>query len=327
MEHVANVIVVHGRPIDLDAVYEQMRAEAHHSADGRLIHARGLKYLLAEMYGLHADAGVPAQPLFDMRRETAAALRQLGWVTTVRRNSGRYELIRGSLRAPRAAATKRPSPNASPARPTPPAPPARLSGRSSSGPLATSFLDLAGTLGLHVDHGVTRTGHRRIGLYSQETPPVYRYLFAQWWSARTMSELVAWVLLNPGVGDTERTPRSILGRCRNLTQSWGFGGLAIVNLFAFRAREPNAVLAADDAIGPANDAVLATVTAACGRTIAAWGDGGRHAARAQQVQPILSDPLCLTKNGKHLTDRGQPFYPKAIAGSTRLVPLPPTARA
>lgn len=87
-------ITVRGIQVDLERVYAQMRAEAHVSRDGRLIHARGLKYLLGEMYGFQADAGVPKQPLFDLRRQTASELRKRGWVADVKRNSGRYELLR-----------------------------------------------------------------------------------------------------------------------------------------------------------------------------------------------------------------------------------------
>jgi hypothetical protein len=46
------------------------------------------------MYGFRADAGMPKQSLFDLRRETASELRRRGWVAEVKGNSGRYELVR-----------------------------------------------------------------------------------------------------------------------------------------------------------------------------------------------------------------------------------------
>jgi hypothetical protein len=312
-------IVVRGLTVDLDDVYSRMHAEAQSSVDGRLIHIRGLKYLLAEMYGLHADSGVPPQPLFDLRRETAVALQQLGWVRAVKRNSGRYELIRGGPTETTAAVPVRPEPRRAPAR-VAVATSVAAAPRRQSKAISRFLVDLSGAHHLRMKRGAT-TGLDSIGLYSHERPPRYRYLFAQWWSAISPADMVAWVLLNPGVGDTEGTPRTILGRCRNLTRAWGFGGVVIVNLFAFRARDPKELPSGGAAVGPANDAVLAAVTEACGRTLAAWGDGGRREGRAMRVRPFLSDPLCLTKNGKRLTDRGEPFYPKAIAGSTQLLPL------
>lgn len=62
-----NVLRVGRYDVDLDEVYRRMYAEARTTADGRLIHDRGLKYLLGEMLGLTADAGVPDEPLFSLR--------------------------------------------------------------------------------------------------------------------------------------------------------------------------------------------------------------------------------------------------------------------
>lgn len=93
-------------------------------------------------------------------------------------------------------------------------------------------------------------------LTTNHTPHRDRYAFAQWWYASHTNALAAWVLLNPGVGDSEGTPRSILGRCRNLTRTWGFGGLIIVNLFAKRCRRPRELPNDVSAIGPSNNAVL-----------------------------------------------------------------------
>ena len=89
-----DVISVAGLTVDLDVVYQRMGAEARYSDDGRLIHDRGLKYLLADMLELEADHRTPAQPLRDVRREVAKALRIRGWVAEVARNGGRYELLR-----------------------------------------------------------------------------------------------------------------------------------------------------------------------------------------------------------------------------------------
>jgi hypothetical protein len=89
-----NVIRIETYDVDLDEVYRRMRAEARTTADGRLIHDSGLKYLLGEMFGLGADEGVPDEPLFSLRIQTALALRDLGWITWRGKNNGRYQLLR-----------------------------------------------------------------------------------------------------------------------------------------------------------------------------------------------------------------------------------------
>lgn len=90
----AHSLRVDGYEVDLDEVYRRMYSERHLTNNGRLIHKRGLKYLLGEMFGLPATTDVPDDPLFGLRIQTALALRNLGWVTWRGKNNGRYQLLR-----------------------------------------------------------------------------------------------------------------------------------------------------------------------------------------------------------------------------------------
>ena len=92
--HAVNVIHADRYKVDLDEVYRRMYAQRRRTKNGRLIHDRGLKYLLGEMVGLSADRGVPDDPLFTLRVQTALALRDLGWITWSGKNNGRYQLLR-----------------------------------------------------------------------------------------------------------------------------------------------------------------------------------------------------------------------------------------
>jgi hypothetical protein len=163
-------------------------------------------------------------------------------------------------------------------------------------------------------------------LYSRDKRPDYRYAFCMWWSKRAPSlpEMAAWVLLNPATGDTDGKPRPILTGCRHRSERWGYNGLIILNLFAYRDRDPNAlkVLGEIRAVGPANDVVLSRITGRCGRTIAAWGDGGAGWKRSETVRRILYRPVCLPKTGRALSLKGQPFYPKGIPLVAEPVELP-----
>jgi hypothetical protein len=92
--HAVNVIRVDRYEVDLDEVYRRMYAQRRRTTNGRLIHDKGLKYLLGEMVGLPADRGVPEDPLFTLRIQTALELRDLGRITWSGRNNGRYRLLR-----------------------------------------------------------------------------------------------------------------------------------------------------------------------------------------------------------------------------------------
>jgi len=166
-------------------------------------------------------------------------------------------------------------------------------------------------------------------LYSRDTRPDYRYAFGMWWSkhAPSLREMAAWVLLNPATGDTDGNPRPILTGCRHRSERWGYNGLIILNVFAYRDRNPKALKALGEqrATGPDNDIVLSRITAQCALTVAAWGDGGAGWKRAEAVRLILHRPVCLPKTGRILSLKGQPFYPKGIPRVAKPVELPLSA--
>lgn len=141
----------------------------------------------------------------------------------------------------------------------------------------------------------------------------------------TFERAAVWVLLNPSTGDTDRRPRPVLAYCRNRSQGWGFDGLVIVNLFAYRTRDPTR-LRKQTAIGPANDRVLEVITAGCPLTVAAWGNHGANWNRSTEVRRVLEDPHCLRKNGMDTSLKGEPFHPRGLATDAELTRLPAIAR-
>lgn len=115
----------------------------------------------------------------------------------------------------------------------------------------------------------------------------YRYELRRVWDPT--GPLLEFIMLNPSTADASVDDPTIR-RCIAFAMAWGYGGIVVRNLFAFRATNPGALLAiwegslsggdyhggADDlgpAIGPENFDYLARMDADC--TIAAWG---AHAA-------------------------------------------------
>lgn len=143
----------------------------------------------------------------------------------------------------------------------------------------------------------------------------YRYTLTRVWDrARPM---ITYMLLNPSTADaTELDPT--LRRCVGFADREGFGGMLILNLYAFRTKDPEVMLAAVDPVGPENDRVLA---AASGTVVAGWGADARPArvARALELLPALHS-LGVTKDG-------HPRHPLYVHGRTPLVQWPPRARA
>lgn len=159
-------------------------------------------------------------------------------------------------------------------------------------------------------------GFRDRAVYSEDQR--YRYEFHRQWGD---GPAVVWVLLNPATGDTDGKQRPTLGRCIRWSQAWGYGGLTIVNLFAYRATKPKDLQLAGDPVGPQNDETLAQVTARADRVVAAWGAHGRLHGRGPVVAARLPNALCLGH-----TSKAQPRHPLYVPSTASLVALRPPPR-
>lgn len=74
----------------------------------------------------------------------------------------------------------------------------------------------------------------------------YRYVLTRTWD-ETLPNIM-FVGLNPSTAD-ETTDDPTIRRCINFAKSWGYGGLYMVNLFAYRSTNPNNIRIVDNPIG------------------------------------------------------------------------------
>ncbi len=127
-------------------------------------------------------------------------------------------------------------------------------------------------------------------------------------------------MLNPSTADAELDDPTILA-LNHFAFAWGFGGILVVNLNAFRASRPEVMRAAADPVGPKNAATiedaLRYAAGTSGMALAAWGNNGDPA----QVRSFVAQArekgvrlVCLgtTKDGapKHPMARGQHRIPR-----------------
>lgn len=125
--------------------------------------------------------------------------------------------------------------------------------------------------------------------------------------------------LNPSTAD-EVNDDPTIKRCIAFAQAWGYEGLCMTNLFAFRATYPKDMMKADDPVGPDNDQTLRDLSEGAGVVVAAWGVDGTYGGRHNAVRAMLPNLhyLRLTKDGHP----GHPLYLPKI-----LVPIPWTKAA
>lgn len=122
--------------------------------------------------------------------------------------------------------------------------------------------------------------------------------------------------LNPSTAD-EYTDDPTIRRCVAFAKAWGFDGLCMTNLFAFRATEPADMFAVTDPIGSANDNTLKVCAQRAGVVVAAWGVHGTHQQRDAAVKAMLPNLSYL-----RLTKDGHPGHPLYLPQTLTPVPFP-----
>ena len=126
---------------------------------------------------------------------------------------------------------------------------------------------------------------------------------------------VMFVGLNPSAAD-ETSDDPTLTRCIRYAKSWGYGGVCMANLFAFRATEPADMKASDDPIGTENNKWLMKLAKDAALVVAAWGNDGSYLERSGQVKEFLSNLYCLKLNKS-----GEPAHPLYQAAGLKPVPI------
>ena len=141
----------------------------------------------------------------------------------------------------------------------------------------------------------------------------YRYtLWREWIGGDGYAMFVG---LNPSTADETQDDPTIR-RCIAFAKAWGYAGLCMTNLFAFRATDPKDMKAAADPVGPENDYHLLRLWADAGVVVAAWGANGTHRGRDAEVAKMLRPLHCLA-----LTKDGHPGHPLYLRKTLTPVPM------
>lgn len=147
---------------------------------------------------------------------------------------------------------------------------------------------------------------------------LYRYTLSRHW-AKADPTYALFIGLNPSTADATSDDPT-LRRCMAFARDWGFGGLVLVNLFAFRATDPKDMKAAADPIGPRNDDRITTEARHAGVVVTAWGAHGRYLNRDIKVMRLLTAAgvkmVCLGR-----TKDGSPRHPLYLPKTAERSPV------
>ena len=154
----------------------------------------------------------------------------------------------------------------------------------------------------------------------------YRYKLWRTWvknGSPVNTRRVLWVMLNPSTAD-EQTDDATIRRCRGFSRNWGYGGLMVMNLFAYRATNPKVLKVVEDPVGRSNMALFDAELEQKDRLIvAAWGDA--FATTPREYHPYITAMVQgLREHGAKClghTKSGNPRHPVRLPYATELEDL------
>ena len=145
--------------------------------------------------------------------------------------------------------------------------------------------------------------------------PCRRWRYALWRIWNSEHPLLHFMMLNPSTAD-ENANDPTVERCERRAREWGYGGLIVTNIFAWRSTDPRALLEVDDPIGPENDAVILRAIFLALDTVCAWGVHGR--ARGRE---LVDGPLRMCHlHALGFTADGTPRHPLYLPYESEPVP-------
>lgn len=141
----------------------------------------------------------------------------------------------------------------------------------------------------------------------------YRYFLRRIWDADL--PLLAVCMLNPSSADAEKDDPTVR-KLTNVATRWGYGGLAIVNLYPLRASKPSVIWDSPDRADNGNDewldAIIKEAESNGNKLLVAWGNDGNYEGLADQFIERVKQASNVELITLGLTGDGHPRHPMAL---------------
>jgi hypothetical protein len=131
----------------------------------------------------------------------------------------------------------------------------------------------------------------------------YRYELSRIWDKEKPK--VLFIMLNPSTADSEIDDPTIR-RVVNFAKSWGYGGVFVGNLYAFRSTDPKELRWADNPVGDNNIQHIQSLIGLTEKVIYAWGNNQKE---PEWLCDVVDAPYCIDISKKGIPKH--PLYLKA----------------
>lgn len=147
----------------------------------------------------------------------------------------------------------------------------------------------------------------------------HRYILG--WEIDHRLPLCTWIMLNPSTA-TERTLDPTLRRCTKYALDWGYGGIVVLNAYAFRSTSPKACMAASDRVGKYNDDIIGRVLECSTMIVLGWGQNIEK-GRAYDLRKMM-DARGVKPKALRTIAGGHPSHPLYLPADLRPEEWPST---
>ena len=137
----------------------------------------------------------------------------------------------------------------------------------------------------------------------------YRYTLWRTWSSNKPK--VMFLGLNPSTADEVKNDPTVT-RCIKYAQKWGYGGMYMMNIFAFRTTYPVELKKAKNPIGPDNDKWIKLISNKVDLSVGACGNDGQYLNRSITIKQLVDNLHCLKINNS-----GEPAHPLYLKASLK----------
>ena len=127
---------------------------------------------------------------------------------------------------------------------------------------------------------------------------IYRYQLSRVWDGEKPK--ILFIMLNPSTAD-ELVEDPTIRRVVNYAKDWGYGGVYVGNLYAFRSTDPKGLKCIADPIGPENINHIQTLISLVDKVIYAWGNEQKE---PDWLKKIVETPYCI-----EISKKGIPKHP------------------
>lgn len=145
----------------------------------------------------------------------------------------------------------------------------------------------------------------------------YRWSLYRIWQPR--APLVCYVLLNPSTADETRNDPTV-ARCQVRALNAGYGGLLVVNIFAWRSTNPAELYQVADPVGVANDRAILTAVRKSELVVCGWGKHGALLDRGKKVVELIRS-TGRVPHALRINSDGSPEHPLYLSYELEPQPL------